>query len=87
MSTIEIFENRKDYKKFDGSVIGISNLDSFRDPDPLDMWYHKNYYGRVDEERNAVYIFEETFAEQQKVVLISDGIYAVLISNAFSRMK
>ena len=70
MSTIEIFEDRKDYKKFDGSIIGVTNFDDFRDPNPIDLWYNKPFYGRVDEQGDVVHISGDTFGSQERVVLI-----------------
>ena len=88
MSTIELFEDRKDYKEFDGSIIGISNFEDFKMPNPVDLWYDKPFYGRIDEQGDVIHISKDTFAAQEKVVLISDGVYAVdFVAIAFERMK
>ena len=63
-STIEIFEDRMDYHNFDGIALEIENLEGFQHPNPIDLWYDKNYYGRVDQNNNFVYISEQTFQQQ-----------------------
>jgi len=88
MSTIDIFADRMDYKEFDGSLIGIPKFDDFRDPNPLDFWYKKPFYGRVNEQGEAINIPKEIFAAQDKLTLISDGVYAVdFVVTAFKRLK
>ena len=38
-STIKIFEDRKDYHEYDEFSLNIENLESFKNPNPIDLWY------------------------------------------------
>ena len=53
-SSRDIFEDRKDYKDFDGDIIGIDNFDDFREPNPIDLWYDRQLYGRIDQQGNRI---------------------------------
>jgi len=88
-STIDIFEDRKDYDQFDGSVIAINKFEEFKTPELIDLWYDKIYYGRVNQQNEAVFISQETFGEQKKLKMISDkGIYVLdFVANAFNDLK
>jgi len=88
-STIDMFEDRQDYHQFDGSIIGVDNFDTFRDPEPIDLWYEKNFYGRVDQRNNAVFIGDDVFASQDKLkMLTDDGIYVLdFVADAFTDLK
>ena len=88
-STIEIFEDRMDYHNFDGIALEIENLEGFQHPNPIDLWYDKNYYGRVDQNNNFVYISEQTFQQQEKMKMISErGLYVIdFVAKAFEDFK
>jgi|10_taG_2_1085330.scaffolds.fasta_scaffold12354_1 hypothetical protein len=88
-SSRDIFEDRKDYKDFDGFVIGIDNFEEFREPDPIDLWYDKQLYGRIDQQGNAVLIGDDTFAQQENIKMIGDtGVYALdFVVNSFNDLK
>ena len=88
-STIDIFEDRKDYHNFDGSSIAINDLEDFGDPNPIDLWYDRMYYGRVNEQNEVVFISQETFAKQEKLKMITDdGVYALdFVANAFNDLR
>ena len=88
-SSRDIFEDRKDYKDFDGNVIGIINFEEFRNPDPIDLWYDRQLYGRIDQQGNAVFIEEEVFAQQENIKMIGDsGVYALdFVVNSFNDLK
>ena len=88
-SSRDIFENRKDYKDFNGSIIGIERFSDFREPDPIDLWYEKQLYGRVDQQGNSVFLFDEALGDQEKVKMIGDsGVYALeFVVNAFNDLK
>ena len=93
MSTIEIFEERLDYKNFDGSLLGIESFENFEHPNPIDFWYDKHFYGRVNEQNDIVYISQEMFGSLDgRMVPISDGkgtsVYAVdFVAMAFNDLK
>ena len=88
-SSRDIFEDRKDYKDFVGDIIGINNFEEFREPNPIDLWYDRQLYGRIDQQGNAVFIDEEEFARQENIKMIGDtGVYALdFVANSFNNLK
>ena len=88
-SSRDIFEDRKDYKDFDGDIIGIDNFEDFREPNPIDLWYDRQLYGRIDQQGNAVFIEDESLAKQENVKMIGDtGVYALdFVVNSFNDLK
>jgi len=88
-STIKIFEERKDYHEYDESSLNIENLESFKDPNPIDLWYDKKLYGRVNQQNDYIYISTQAFETQGRLKMISDtGLYALeFVANAYTDLK
>ena len=51
--TLSLFRNKKFYKQYSYPLVGTKG-GSF--PKPMDFWYEKTLYGRVDERQNPIYI-------------------------------
>jgi len=88
-STIQIFEDRKDYHNYDQIALQIENLSNFSDPSPIDLWYDKNFYGKVNQQNDYIYISKRAFELQEKLTLISDrGLYVLeFVAAAYNDFK
>jgi len=88
-STIKIFEDRKDYHEYDEFSLNIENLESFKNPNPIDLWYDKKLYGRVNQQNDYIYIPTQAFESQGRLKMISDtGLYALeFVANAYADLK
>ena len=87
MSIIKKFEDRKNYKEFEGDPLGIEFMEEFYDPSPIDLWYTKTLYGRVDQIGDARYAPDSLHYSRRKQ-LVGTSLFAFnFVADAFNDFK
>ena len=87
MSIIKKFEDRKNYKEFEGEPLGIEFMEEFYVPLPIDLWYTKTLYGRVDQIGDARYAPDSLHYTRRKQ-LVGTNLFALnFVADAFNDFK
>ena len=75
----ELYEERKEYK--DLAYSGVENII----PAPIDVWYDKPLYGKVDPDYNAIFLLEKSL---KKLPSMNSEVFAInFVADAFTDFK